>query len=105
MCFLKGPICKLRLAGEDKLFVTGYELANELCSRRDFVKFPSGAVNKLKDVMPEGMFTADNDDWFWGPAHRLLVPALGPIAIKNMFPGEALACSSDASSDHEGLIY
>lgn len=40
--------------------------------------------------MPEGMFTADHDDWFWGPAHRLLVPALGPMAIKKMFPGEAL---------------
>lgn len=87
---MPGPICKLRLGGEDKLFVTGYELANELCSRQDFVKFPAGAVAKLKDVMTEGMFTADHDDWFWDPAHRILVPALGPMAIKNMFPGETL---------------
>lgn len=96
-----GPICKLRLGGEDKLFVTGYELANELCSRRDFVKFPAGAVAKLKDVMTEGMFTADHDDWFWGPAHRILVPALGPMAIKKMFPGEALNHSSTLSVEHK----
>lgn len=85
-----GPICKLRLAGDDKVFVQGYELANELCSRSDFVKFPATAVRELKNVTPEGIFTADHDDWFWGPAHRVLVPALGPMAIKKMFPGEAL---------------
>lgn len=67
--------------------MTGYELANELCNRRDFVKFPSGAVAKLRDVMTEGLFTAHDDEWFWGPAHRVLVPAFGPMSIKAMFPG------------------
>ncbi|PSS05126.1 P450 family fatty acid hydroxylase [Coniella lustricola] len=80
------PICRLRLGGEDKVFVTGHELAKELCSRRDFVKFPAGAVGRLRDVMTEGLFTAHDDEWFWGPAHRVLVPALGPMSIKAMFP-------------------
>lgn len=66
----------------------GYELANELCSRRDFVKLPASAIAQLKAVVPQGLFTADHDDWFWGPAHRILVPALGPMAIKEMFPGQ-----------------
>lgn len=67
--------------------MTGYQLADELCSRKDFVKFPSGAVAKLRDVMTQGLFTAHDDEWFWGPAHRVLVPAFGPMSIKKMFPG------------------
>lgn len=79
---------KLRLAGSDNVFVSGHELANELCSRKDFVKHPTGAVRALRDVMTEGLFTAYHDEWFWGPAHRILVPAFGPISIKAMFPGQ-----------------
>lgn len=93
-----GPICKLRFGGEDQVFVTGYELANELCSRRDFVKLPAGAIANLKAVTSEGIFTADHDDWFWGPAHRIFVPALGPMAIKKMFPGQPLARFSEGCS-------
>lgn len=78
--------------------MTGHELANELCSRRDFVKFPAGAVGRLRDVMTEGLFTAHDDEWFWGPAHRVLVPALGPMSIKAMFPGLFLLLQLDTDT-------
>ncbi|CAN8095452.1 unnamed protein product [Discula destructiva] len=88
-----GPISKLRLQGVDNIFVSGHELANELCTRKDFIKHPTGAVRGLREVMAEGLFTAYHVEWFWGPAHRILVPAFGPLSIKNMFPGESLRLS------------
>ncbi|KAK2596463.1 hypothetical protein N8I77_013353 [Diaporthe amygdali] len=81
-----GPIVKLRLGRTEPVFVTGHDLANELCSRKDFVKFPAGAVRNLKAVMPEGLFTADHGEEFWEMAHRVLVPAFGPMSVRTMFP-------------------
>ncbi|KAH8787857.1 fatty acid hydroxylase [Diaporthe sp. PMI_573] len=80
------PIVKIRLGRAEPVFVTGHELANELCSRKDFVKFPAGAVRNLKVVMPEGLFTADHGEEFWEIAHRVLVPAFGPMSVRTMFP-------------------
>lgn len=68
--------------------VTGHVLANELCTRKDFVKFPAGAVRHLKPLAPEGLFTADHGEEFWEMAHRVLVPAFGPMSVRSMFPGE-----------------
>lgn len=84
-----GPIFKLRLGPAEPVFVTGHDLANELCSRKDFVKFPAGAVRNLKVVSPEGLFTADHGEEFWEIAHRVLVPAFGPMSVRTMFPGTA----------------
>lgn len=78
---------KLRLGGVEPVFVTGHDLANELCTRKDFVKYPSGAVRHLKAVSPEGLFTADHGEEFWELAHRVLVPAFGPMSVRAMFPG------------------
>ncbi|KAI1382907.1 cytochrome P450 [Hypoxylon trugodes] len=80
-----GPIYKLRLGGADRIFVTGYELVNEICSRNDFVKVPVGLVRSQKDLTPEGLFTADYGQESWAIAHRTLVPSFGPLPIQNMF--------------------
>lgn len=69
--------------------VTGHVLANELCTRKDFVKFPAGAVRHLNPLAPEGLFTADHGEEFWELAHRVLVPAFGPMSVRSMFPGAA----------------
>ncbi|KAI9152174.1 P450 family fatty acid hydroxylase [Paramyrothecium foliicola] len=80
-----GPIYKLRLRGADRVFVTGYDLIDEICSRKDFVKRPVGITKALYDAIPEGMFTADYKQESWELAHRTLVPAFGPLAIRDMF--------------------
>jgi cytochrome P450 / NADPH-cytochrome P450 reductase len=94
-----GPIMKLSLGPAQPVFVTGHELANELCTRKDFVKFPAGAVRHLRAVTPEGLFTADHGEEFWEIAHRVLVPAFGPMSVRGMFPGSCTSrrCSSEVS--------
>lgn len=83
-----GPIYKLRLGGTDRIFVTGHELVDELCSRKDFVKIPVGLVRSQKELTPEGLFTADYGQPSWDLAHRVLLPAFGPLSIQDMFAGE-----------------
>lgn len=82
-----GPIYKMRLAGADRIFVTGLELVDELCSRKDFVKIPVGLVRSQRELTPEGLFTADHGQESWERAHRVLVPAFGPLPIRDMFAG------------------
>ncbi|KAI0023652.1 P450 family fatty acid hydroxylase [Xylariomycetidae sp. FL0641] len=79
-----GPIYKLRLGGNERIFLTGYELINEVCSRKDFVKVPIGVIKSQKPLTPEGLFTADDDQESWGLAHRTLVPSFGPLSVRNM---------------------
>ncbi|KAI1130096.1 cytochrome P450 [Nemania abortiva] len=81
-----GPIYKLRFAGEDRLVVTNQELVNEVCTRREFDKYPLGFLKQLRDVVGEGLFTAYPDQESWGIAHRTLSPAFGSVSVKNMFP-------------------
>ncbi|KAH9905666.1 cytochrome P450 [Xylariomycetidae sp. FL2044] len=80
------PIYKLHLAGTDRIFITGHELINEMCSRSDLVKVPVGVVRSQKDLVPEGLFIADYGRESWELAHRTLVPSFGPLSIQNMFP-------------------
>ncbi|KAJ8129183.1 hypothetical protein O1611_g4450 [Lasiodiplodia mahajangana] len=37
-------------------------------------------------MVPDGLFTAYPDQESWGIAHKVLLPALGPMAIRKMFP-------------------
>lgn len=39
-------------------------------------------------MVPDGLFTAYPDQESWGIAHRVLLPAFGPVAIRKMFPGK-----------------
>jgi cytochrome P450 len=34
-----------------------------------------------------GLFTAHGDEANWALAHRILMPAFGPLSIRNMLPG------------------
>ncbi|OTA62204.1 cytochrome P450 [Hypoxylon sp. EC38] len=81
-----GPIYKLRIGGYDRIIVTSQELVNEVCTRKEFVKYPLGFILQLRDVAGEGLFSAYPDEESWGIAHRTLVPAFGSVPIKNMFP-------------------
>lgn len=103
---LAGPIVKLRLGPAEPVMVTGHVLANELCTRKDFVKFPAGAVRHLKALAPEGLFTADHGEEFWELAHRVLVPAFGPMSVRSMFPGALTrpACPPPRSDPISSLL-
>ena len=45
----------------------------------------SGALKEVRNGVGEGLFTAFPGEHNWEVAHRTLVPAFGPIGIKDMF--------------------
>jgi cytochrome P450/NADPH-cytochrome P450 reductase len=80
-----GPIFKLSLLGKERLFAGSVELANELCDEKRFCKSVSGPLEQVRNGIGDGLFTAYHGEHNWGVAHRTLVPAFGPIGIKDMF--------------------
>jgi cytochrome P450/NADPH-cytochrome P450 reductase len=42
---------------------------------------------QVRNFAGDGLFTAYNDEKNWAIAHRVLVPAFGPLAIKKMQSG------------------
>lgn len=45
----------------------------------------SGALKEVRNGVGDGLFTAFHGEHNWEVAHRTLVPAFGPIGIKDMF--------------------
>ena len=82
-----GPIYKLTIAGRSRLVVSDYELLNELCDEKRFAKEPGDGLLQVRNGIGDGLFTAFGDEENWGLAHRILMPAFGPLAIKSMFDG------------------
>jgi hypothetical protein len=93
-CKYVGPIYKLRLGGDDRIFISSQELVNEICSRKEFVKIPIGAIRQLQNVTPDGLFTAPHGQESWEVAHRTLIPAFGPIPVQEMLPGMSVKSRS-----------
>ncbi|ERS98334.1 hypothetical protein HMPREF1624_05118 [Sporothrix schenckii ATCC 58251] len=81
-----GPIIKLSLAGNERLFVGGFDIFDELCDETRFYKLPPPALTQNARPGARGLFTSPSEkDADWGQAHRILMPAFGPLAIQNMF--------------------
>lgn len=84
-----GPIYKVTVLGEQRIFVAGFDLFNELCDETRFWKVTQKALQNNNGVAT-GLFTSPSEkDFDWGQAHRILMPAFGPIAIESMFDGTA----------------
>lgn len=64
---------------------TTQALAHELCDESRFQKHITAALGEVKNAVHDGLFTALLQDPNWGIAHRILVPAFGPMAIQSMF--------------------
>lgn len=96
-----GPIFKLSIAGAERLIVSSYELCNELCDEKRFSKVVAGPLLQVRNGTGDGLFTAFQDEENWGLAHRILMPAFGPLAICNMFDGAAR--SGNVPSTQSGM--
>ncbi|SFI46140.1 bifunctional cytochrome P450/NADPH--P450 reductase [Methylobacterium brachiatum] len=80
-----GPIYRLSLGGRSLTVVSAQALVNELCDEGRFEKKLHRPLEMLRDLGGDGLFTARNDEPNWGKAHRLLMPAFGPLGIRAMF--------------------
>jgi cytochrome P450 / NADPH-cytochrome P450 reductase len=80
-----GPIYRLTFPSGSLLVLGSLEFANELADETRFEKKVSGALTQLRDFVGDGLFTAHTREPNWGKAHRLLMPAFGPQAMRNYF--------------------
>jgi cytochrome P450/NADPH-cytochrome P450 reductase len=83
---LYGPIYQLRLGGKLMIFVSSQKLAHYLCNEDRFEKVLSSPLVQVRNFAGDGLFTAYAGEHNWTLAHRILIPAFGPIAIKKMQP-------------------
>ncbi|KAE8153962.1 cytochrome P450 [Aspergillus avenaceus] len=81
-----GPIFRLHLAGESRVFVGNYDLVNEVCDEERFTKAVTAGLRQLRNGVHDGLFTADYPgEENWAAAHRVLIPAFGPLVIRAMY--------------------
>lgn len=82
-----GPIVKFRIGTHETIVVGGYELFEELCDEKRFWKLAHPQLADKDGILP-GLFAAQTEkEMDWQQAHRILMPAFGPLAIENMFDG------------------
>lgn len=68
--------------------IANHELYDEICDEKRFNKDVGGPLTELRAVIHDGLFSAFPGEHNWEIAHRILVPAFGPLAITHMFDGE-----------------
>lgn len=80
-----GEIYRLRLGGKTQVAISSYRLVHEASDETRFKKSISAPLAEVRQGVNNGLFTATNDDPDWGIAHRVLMPAFGPMSIRGMF--------------------
>jgi cytochrome P450/NADPH-cytochrome P450 reductase len=66
--------------------LASHALINEACDEERFSKVVAASLTQVRNGLHDGLFTAMGpQEKNWGIAHRVLMPALGPLAIRNMF--------------------
>lgn len=97
-----GSIYRIRLMGQSLIFCSSNALVNELCDEKRFKKTLKTLLSIVREGVYDGLFTvghrypvyhpsphtiqASEDEPNWGKAHRILIPAFGPLSIRGMFP-------------------
>lgn len=82
---LYGPIYQLKLI-DTLAIVSSEKLVNHISDESLFQKYISNPLKQVRHFAGDGLFTAYGDEHNWHLAHRILVPAFGPLAIKKMQP-------------------
>ncbi|KAK1673514.1 cytochrome P450 [Colletotrichum godetiae] len=84
-CAPEGEIYRLRFPGRSIVLVSTRELVNETCDEKRFKKSVNQALSQVRAGVHDGLFTARMGEENWGIAHRVLMPAFGPLSIRNMY--------------------
>lgn len=80
-----GPFFRLRIFNRVFHLVSSQELVDELSDESRFTKRVDVSLEQLRPIAGDGLFTAYTEEPNWGKAHRILMPALGPIGVRAMF--------------------
>jgi len=80
-----GPFFKFQIFDRHSYIASSQELVDELCDESRFVKHVHPALREIRAFAGDGLFTAYNEEPNWQKAHRILMPAFGPIGVRGMF--------------------
>ncbi|CAE6437707.1 unnamed protein product [Rhizoctonia solani] len=80
-----GEIFSLKIMGEKIVFICSAKLAPEVLDESRFHKHIESTLEELRGLVGDALFTARHGESNWGIAHRILMPAFGPLSIKGMF--------------------
>ena len=80
-----GEIYNFNILGKRRVVVSSVALMNEICNEQRFAKMVTAGLNEVRNGTHDGLFTAHNGEHNWEVAHRVLVPAFGPLNIRSMF--------------------
>ncbi|KAH7367976.1 bifunctional P-450:NADPH-P450 reductase [Plectosphaerella cucumerina] len=81
-----GHIYRMSFPGRSVVFVSTQALIHETCDEKRFRKSINATLNNIRNGVHDGLFTAREGEEAWGIAHRVLMPAFGPLSIQGMFP-------------------
>ncbi|WP_338682566.1 cytochrome P450 [Streptomyces acidiscabies] len=81
-----GPVLVRRLHGRDTLFVADLDLVTELADERRFAKYVGPALENVRELTSDGLFTAYNDEPNWAKAHDILMPAFALGSMHTYHP-------------------
>jgi cytochrome P450/NADPH-cytochrome P450 reductase len=90
---LYGDIYRLTILGRKVVIVSSQEIVNFVCDESKFDKKVAEPVKELRNAGGDGLFTAHTSEPNWKLAHKILMPAFGPQAIRDMFPSMMDICS------------
>lgn len=90
---LYGEIYQVEL-GARIMVVSSQRLVNEVCNEDRFHKDIRGNLYEVRALTGDGLFTAAHEDGArlkkeanWWKAHRLLIPAFGPLGMASVHGG------------------
>lgn len=76
------------MVGKTRVFISTHELVDEICDEERFTKKVVAGLQEIRNGVEDGLFTAHYPgEENWEIAHRVLVPAFGPLTIRAMFDG------------------
>ncbi|KAG8740202.1 hypothetical protein FRC10_004603 [Ceratobasidium sp. 414] len=71
--------------GREAVVISSVAQAQEVLDEKRFYKAIDGALLQVRNLVSGGLFTAFYGEKNRGIAHRILMPAFGPMSIKGMF--------------------
>ncbi|MFI1452456.1 bifunctional cytochrome P450/NADPH--P450 reductase [Streptomyces roseus] len=81
-----GPLFVQRFHDRETVFVSSAALVEELSDEQRFVKGIGPALENVREVAADGLFTAYNDEPNWAKAHDILLPAFALTSMRTYHP-------------------
>ncbi|MGW6529273.1 bifunctional cytochrome P450/NADPH--P450 reductase [Streptomyces venezuelae] len=81
-----GPLFVRRYHGRDSVWASSLELVEELSDETRFAKGVGPALENVRGIAGDGLFTAYNDEPNWAKAHDILLPAFAMNSMRTYHP-------------------